>query len=180
MKWTRPEIRRHFDFQGEDEENRKLYIITLQITNKDTRDKIAAIHIPFRQDGWSMEVLNDFRQKVTITLPAIEDPGKRWECRTEVPELEGAQKGLVFAYDDCELYRKWDACLQTDQTATITLEALVTCHEPLIEQTLTLRYFPDLRWRFSERTRIEEPVLKPSLYYSSNLELEELEKGQFA
>ncbi len=177
MKWTRPEIRRHFDFQGEDEENRKRYIITLQITNKDTRDRIAAIHIPFRQDGWSMEVLNDLRQKVTITLPAIEDPSKRWECEAEVPELGGDQKGLVFVYDGYELYRKWDACLETNQTAMITLEALVTCHEPLIEQTLTLRYFPDLGWRFNEKRRIEEPLLKPSPYYSSNLELE---KGQFA
>jgi len=173
VKWTRPDIRRHFDFQGEDEENRKRYVITLQITNKDARDKIAAIHIPFQQDGWSMEVPNDLPQKVTIKWPAVEGLSKRWECKTEVPELEGDQKGLVFVYDGYELYEEWGACLETEQTAMITVEAQVTCEQPLMEQTLTLRYFPDLGWPYDEKSGTCKPGLKPSRYHSSNAEINE-------
>lgn len=174
MEWTRPGIRRHFDFQGEDEKGRKRYIITLQITNNDPEQNLAVIHLPFQQDGWSMEPPTDVRRRSSVKELEVEEGEESWTCHTECPHLKGEQKGLLFC---STTGRKWGAYLKHGKTATITFEALVPSAEPLIEQTLTLRYFPDLGWPFDSMSRKREPVLKPSPYYSSNAEPEE---GQLA
>ena len=145
MEWTRPGIRRHFDFQGKAEKGRKRYMITIQVTNKDPERKIATVHLPFEQDGWSMEVPKDLRQKVIIEGLTAEERAEPWMCRTDLPSFEGEQKGLVLHYAP-PLGRAWGAYLEPAQTATITFEALMTSDKPLADQTLTLRYFPDLGW----------------------------------
>jgi len=172
VEWTRPGIRRHFDFQGKDEEGRKRYIITLQITNKNLEQNLAVIHVPFQQDSWSMEVLEDLRQKVMIEGLKVEEGAESWICRTDhLPEFVGEQKGLVL-HSTTLGKRCWGAYLEPSQTVTITFEALVASDEPLVQQPLTLRYFPDLGW-----LSITEPRLAPSPFYSSNLDLE---KGHLA
>lgn len=174
MEWTRPGIRRHFDFQGRAGEERKRYIITLQITNKDSEHNLAILHIPFEQDGWFIEPPTDVRPKVTIKGLKVEEGEESWTCHTELPHPEDEHRGLLF-YSTTR--RKWGAYLECCQAATIILEASVTSDEPLVKQTLTLGYFPDLGWQFDSVRRKREPVLKPSPYYSSNTEIEE---GQLA
>ncbi len=166
MEWARPGIRRHFDFQGRAEEDRKRYIITLQVTNKKPERNLAIIHVPFEQDGSSMEVPRDFRQKVVIEGLKVEERAESWVCRTDVAPLEGEQKGLLL-HSTTLRKKSWGAYLEPGQTATITFEALFSSGEPIVQQTLTLRYFPDLGWLSKT-----EPKLAPSPFYSSNLELE--------
>jgi len=121
-----------------------------------------------------MEVPEDLRRKVIIEGLKIEEGAESWICRTTyVQALEGEQKGLVLHQPTTPVQRSWGAYLEPRQTATVTFEALVTCDQPLIEQTITLRYFPDLGWRPTRPTLGQEPVLKPSPFYSSNLDLEE-------
>lgn len=123
-----------------------------------------------------MEVPEELRQKVIIEGLTVEEGAEPWICRTDVPSFEGEQKGLVL-HSTTPLGRAWGAYLEPSQTATITFEALVTSDKPLADQTLTLKYFPDLGWRYSESKGIHQPILKPSPYYSSNLGLE---KGHLA
>jgi len=173
MKWTRPGIRRHFDFQGADEKRFKRYIITLKVTNKDREHNIAVIHVPFQQDGWSM-MRSDLPGEITVEGLEVREREEAWRYQTHAPDLEGEQKGL-WLYS--HTHRMWGAYLEPDETATITFQALVTSDRPLADQTLTLSYFPDLGWPYSESERTHQPILKPSPYYSSNLELE---KGHLA
>jgi len=172
MEWTRPGIKRHFDFQGKAEKHRKRYMITLAITNKDPERNLAVLHLPFEQDGWAMEVPGELSEKVMIEGLKVEEEAESWTCRIDhVPAFVGEHKGLVL-HSTTLGKRCWGAYLEPGQTATITFEALVASDEPLIQQTLTLRYFPDLGWL----SQIE-PKLAPSLFYSSNLDLE---KGHLA
>lgn len=171
MEWARPGIRRHFDFQGKEEAGRKRYIITLQVTNKDPQRNLAMLHLPFEQDGWSMEVPRDLREKVIIEGLKVEEGANSWICRTDVPPLEGEHKGLLL-HSTTLGKRCWGAYLEPGQTATITFEALVASDDPVGQQPLTLRYSPDLGWLSTT-----EPRLAPSPFYSSNLDLE---KGHLA
>jgi len=177
MEWTRPGIRRHFDFQGKDEGGRKRYMITLQLTNKDPGQNLAAIHVPCQQDGWSMEVPRDFCRKTMVTGLKVEKGGESWICRVnlkysegEIEFSNGEREDIFFLSGGGK--EGWEAYLEPGRAATIMFEAFVTCGEPLMKQTLTLRYFPDLGWRSAQRA-----VLKPSPFYSSNLEVE---KGYLA
>jgi len=176
VEWAKPGIRRHFDFQGEDEKGRKRYIITLQIKNKDSEDKIAVIHLPYKQDGWSIEEPEEDYLDAAIEGLTREEDGERWECTTR-PRLdfEGKLRGLFFLCPHAT--GKWRSYLEPGQTATIEFETLVRSHEPLINQTLTLSYFPDLSWQYNKTSKKWQPLLKQSPYYSSNVELK---RGQLA
>ncbi len=175
MEWTRPAIRRHFDFQGVDEKGRKRYIITFEFTNKHPEQKIAVVHVPFRQDDWSMEVPSELRREATIKGSSeIEDRATRWQCQSHISTLEGEQKGLVFLYGQWASDEVWGSCIESGKTAMITFEALVTSDKALVDQTLTLRYFPDLGWEDHPQIPAHRvPVLKPSPYYSNSAEIEE-------
>ncbi len=176
MEGTRPGIRRHFDFQGEDEKGCKRYIIALQVTNKDRKDNIVVIHLPFQQDGWSIAEPAEGHLDAAIEGLTIEEDGEPWECTAwSRPEFEDKRRGLLFLSPHAK--GKWRSYLKFGQTATIEFETLVSSHESLINQTLTLRYFPDLSWQYDKMSKTWQPLLKPSPYYSSDVEFEE---GQLA
>lgn len=174
MEWARPGIGRHFDFHGVDEKGRKRYAIILQVTNMDPEHKIAAIHIPFQQEGWSIDEPEQAFLDATIEGLTITEGGNRWQCVTDLGESIGTKRGLVFhSGDDSE--GKWEGYLEFGHSAMITCEALIISDEPLADQSLTLQYLPALSW--NPHRHIPKhwvPELRWSPPYSTNAEIDEM------
>lgn len=172
MEWTRPGIGRRFDFRDEDEEGCERYMITLQITNMDPEHNIAAIHLPFEQEGWSMEKPGQSYLEAAVEGLTPVEGGEPWRCHTyHREEFVGKKRGLTF-HSGSSIEGKWGSYLEFGQSATLTFEAVVTSAEPLRRQSLTLKYLPALSWEPYRGPNDWRPELRWSPYYSSNLDLE--------